>query len=104
MGNRIHRLFPSDHPAAVGHFPGNPIIPGAVLLNDVRDSIGKAERVSPMSFEISSAKFLRPVRPGDSVEIAWEKRANGEIRFDCLVTPEDRSAMTGILKPAGGRT
>jgi len=104
MANRINRFFASDHPAAVGHFPGNPIIPGAVLLNDVLDTIGGAEHASPMSYEVSSAKFLHPVRPGNNVTITWEKRASGEIRFECLLTPDEQTALTGVLKLTGGQT
>jgi 3-hydroxyacyl-[acyl-carrier-protein] dehydratase len=104
MIQRINRFFSSDHPAAIGHFPGNPIIPGAVLLNGVLEAISNAEHASPMSFEVSSAKFLHPVRPGDNVAITWEKRTNGEIRFECLMTPHDRTVLTGVLKLTGGRT
>src|SRR5262249_41812259 len=27
--------FPKDHPVGPGHFPGNPIIPGALLLDEI---------------------------------------------------------------------
>jgi 3-hydroxymyristoyl/3-hydroxydecanoyl-(acyl carrier protein) dehydratase len=104
MANRINRSFSSDHPASIGHFPGNPIIPGAVLLNEILDTISSTEHASPVSFEISSAKFLRPVRPGDTVVVTWEVRANGEIRFECMVMPDDRTALMGVLKATGGAT
>ena len=104
MVNRINHFFPTDHAAAVGHFPGNPIIPGAVLLNDVVDTIGSTEHASPMSYEVSSAKFLRPVRPGDNVAITWDKRTSGEIRFECLLMPDDKTVLTGVLKFIGGQT
>lgn len=103
MLNRISHSFPSDHPSVNGHFPGNPIIPGAVLLNDVVDTIGAAEHALPMSYEVSAAKFLRPVRPGSNVTITWEKRASGEIRFECLLAPDDQAALTGVLKLIGGQ-
>jgi 3-hydroxymyristoyl/3-hydroxydecanoyl-(acyl carrier protein) dehydratase len=34
VSRTILRL-PADHPSVEGHFPGNPIFPGAVLLDEI---------------------------------------------------------------------
>lgn len=87
--------FPADHPAAAGHFPGNPIIPGAVLLREVvRAVVAEGGAVG----EIRSAKFLHPVRPGERLSIAWEMRADGEIRFTCEAGDPARRVLTGTMR------
>lgn len=58
-----------DHPAAQGHFPGNPIIPGAVLLSEVLRAVGAGLGADLSRCRVSSAKFPTPSRPGDRVEI-----------------------------------
>jgi 3-hydroxymyristoyl/3-hydroxydecanoyl-(acyl carrier protein) dehydratase len=55
------------HPALAGHFPGNPIVPGVVILNHVIQSAG--ERGYHVS-SVSNAKFLSPLLPGQSFSIA----------------------------------
>jgi 3-hydroxyacyl-[acyl-carrier-protein] dehydratase len=77
------RVFPADHPAALGHFPGNPVIPGALLLAETLRAIasGTGARLSPC--RIRSAKFLAPVRPGDRVVIEFGDPVAGAIRFTC---------------------
>lgn len=80
----IERHFPADHPAAPGHFPGNPIIPGAVLLDETLRAIESGLGVSLSSCRIQSAKFLAPVRPGDRVVIEFSRPGAGAIRFTCL--------------------
>jgi 3-hydroxymyristoyl/3-hydroxydecanoyl-(acyl carrier protein) dehydratase len=88
------RHFAIGHPAAEGHFPGNPIIPGAVLLRDVVAAIGPARG----GYEIRSAKFHQPIRPGDEVVIWWSGEARGEIRFSCSIAGAERPAVTGALR------
>jgi 3-hydroxyacyl-[acyl-carrier-protein] dehydratase len=87
------RHFPAGHPASDGHFPGNPIIPGAVLLRDIIAAIGAT------MWDIRSAKFLQPVRPGDTVVIFWAPRADGDVSFSCSLAGAERPAVTGALHP-----
>ena len=80
----IECSFALDHPAAQGHFPGNPIIPGAVLLSETLRLIENELGRSLLPFEIRAAKFFLPTRPGDRVVIEFTG-APGEIRFACTV-------------------
>jgi 3-hydroxyacyl-[acyl-carrier-protein] dehydratase len=90
------RHFSRDHPAAQGHFPGDPIIPGAVLLNETLQAISARLAAVPSAVHVRSAKFLRPTRPGDRVAIEFSSTARGEIRFECTV--EGRPVLTGQVR------
>ena len=35
----VQRHIPVDHPAFAGHFPGRPLLPGAMLLAEVIEAI-----------------------------------------------------------------
>ncbi|HXM84513.1 MAG TPA: hypothetical protein VN899_01840 [Stellaceae bacterium] len=97
MSHSVEIIFAADHPAAQGHFPGNPIIPGAVLLDEVLGAIGASAGSGVDAFEILSVKFLRPVRPGARVTLRWENGASGQIKFQCHLAP-DQPAATGTLR------
>jgi len=58
---------PADHPSLPGHFPGNPIVPGVVLLDLVYEAIADAHPLELMS--IVSTKFLRAVTAGMSIDL-----------------------------------
>jgi 3-hydroxymyristoyl/3-hydroxydecanoyl-(acyl carrier protein) dehydratase len=85
----VHR-FAAAHPTAAGHFPGNPIIPGALLLDHALRAIGVAAPV-----ELQVAKFLAPVRPGDAVSIRW-RRDGGSVKFECWA--RDEMALSGAVR------
>jgi 3-hydroxyacyl-[acyl-carrier-protein] dehydratase len=89
--------FSVDHPTAAGHFPGNPIIPGAVLLDEVLQAIAAAAGRPLGHVAIRSAKFLQPVRPGDAMVIRWEARPDGETKFECRLRDPERVVLTGVL-------
>lgn len=61
----------ADHPAAQGHFPGNPIIPGAVLLSTALTEVASALQQDFAQCRVSSAKFPSPARPGDCVDVEY---------------------------------
>ena len=81
----VERTFPSDHAAAQGHFPGNPIIPGALLLSEALRAIETSLGKDLCPYQIRSAKFMRPVRPGERVSIDFSRRGEKRISFSCKV-------------------
>jgi 3-hydroxymyristoyl/3-hydroxydecanoyl-(acyl carrier protein) dehydratase len=85
MMNKLALQLAADHPTGAGHFPGNPIIPGALLLAEVLRRIELAEGVQFKSCKVKAAKFLSPVRPGDVVEIGYMRAAANSIEFECSV-------------------
>jgi len=92
----IERVLQPDHPASQGHFPGNPIIPGAVLLSETLLAIEAGFGASLVPFQITSAKFLYPTRPGDRVVIEFSRTTRGDVSFACAVA--GRAVLTGQIK------
>lgn len=76
--------IPVNHPAFAGHFPGTPIVPGVVLLDEVIHAIVNDTGIPATVWQISSVKFLSPLKPGESVIIEHEQSANGTIKFEVL--------------------
>jgi 3-hydroxyacyl-[acyl-carrier-protein] dehydratase len=91
------RRFDLEHPTAAGHFPGNPIIPGAVLLDEVLRTIAAAQDAPATPWEIRSVKFLLPVRPGDRIVIRWHEATSGEMRFECVAPESERTILKGSM-------
>ena len=90
----VERFFALDHAAAHGHFPGNPIIPGALLLSETLRAIEASLGLSLSPGRLVSAKFPYPARPGDRVRIEFSDTASGAIKFACSVG--QRTVLTGV--------
>jgi 3-hydroxymyristoyl/3-hydroxydecanoyl-(acyl carrier protein) dehydratase len=90
-------VVPVDHPAFAGHFPGQPIVPGVVLLDQ---AILFAERLldRPLAqWQIGNAKFFSPVGPGETLVFSLERKASGALAFQ--VRSPDRDVASGSLTP-----
>jgi predicted LPLAT superfamily acyltransferase len=89
---------PRDHPAFAGHFPQFPVLPGAVLLDEVLQVIQRERGIDLTQWQIASVKFLDVVRPGDALRLEHEARNGGVIRFTIRVA--DRIVASGSLSSA----
>lgn len=92
-----------DHPAFAGHFPGQPLLPGVVLLSEALEvllrEVPAAVGTQP---RISAVKFLAAVRPGASLEVRWS--GDTRLRFEVLRhaegdPPQGLLAATGQVEP-----
>lgn len=84
MTTQTPLTIPENHPAFAGHFPGLPIVPGVLLLDEALHTIGSAIGVSLAACFINSVKFLSPLKPGEAIVIEHEVQENGSIRFEIL--------------------
>ena len=95
---------PRDHPAFAGHFPGQPLLPGVVLLAETLEVLLREAPASVGAHpKVNAVKFLAPVRPGANLEVSWTP---GErVRFEVWRhaegdPPQGVLAATGQLEAA----
>jgi 3-hydroxyacyl-[acyl-carrier-protein] dehydratase len=69
----------ADHPSLPGHFPGTPLVPGVVLLEQVAIAL-RAWRDQRLA-RVLEAKFLAPLLPDESAELDLTEMAE-RVRFE----------------------
>ncbi len=73
----VLRVDPDD-PCLAGHFPGQPILPGVLLLDMLTVALRPAQ---PATLVLEAVKFIAPVRPGQVVALRWTETAPGQASF-----------------------
>lgn len=90
----VEWIVPLDHPAFAGHFPGRPIVPGVVLLDQV---LLLAEQTHGAAlWTIAQAKFLRTVGPGECLQLMLSRTPRGAWGFE--IQGESGLVATGVLQ------
>jgi 3-hydroxymyristoyl/3-hydroxydecanoyl-(acyl carrier protein) dehydratase len=88
---------PADHPAFAGHFPGNPIVPGVVLLDRALLFAATLLPAPARNWRVGNAKFLAPAGPGCVLTFElWSGPASG-LAF--RIRSGERDIATGTLIP-----
>jgi 3-hydroxyacyl-[acyl-carrier-protein] dehydratase len=90
----------ADHPAYTGHFPGFPILPGAVLLDEALREIARARGIDLTGWRVASAKFLQIVRPGTALTVLHTASGTPSIRF--VILSEAATVASGMLSAVAG--
>lgn len=85
----------ADHPAFAGHFPAFPVMPGAVLLDEMLTVIELDRGIDLQGWHIMSVKFFDAVRPGDTLLLEHDATAAGLIHFTIRV--ENRKMASGTV-------
>lgn len=82
-----------NEPHFGGHFPGEPIMPGVLIVEAMAQTAGaicakehsKGKRKLVYFMTIDDAKFRRPVVPGDRMElkVTKQKQRGNIFKYDC---------------------
>lgn len=83
----------ADHPALPGHFPGQPVVPGAVLLDEAMRLMEK--KGYPRATAFTMIKFRQPVKPDTTCFVIAEKR-HGKLTI--TITCNEVTVMTAVVK------
>jgi 3-hydroxymyristoyl/3-hydroxydecanoyl-(acyl carrier protein) dehydratase len=101
MTFEVLRLIHADHPSLPGHFPGAPLVPGVVILDEVVAALAEWRQNSQLS-GIRSVKFLAPLKPEQlfKISLSATSKKTGEVSFCCRA--EARVIVEGRLAVAWG--
>lgn len=89
-------LVPADHPSLPGHFPGQPVVPGVVILDEVAARARALLGAAAGPRRVPQVKFVAPLLPGQPASIALEADAAAQrVRF--RVTRDGQLLAAGEL-------
>jgi 3-hydroxymyristoyl/3-hydroxydecanoyl-(acyl carrier protein) dehydratase len=94
--------FPADHPAFAGHFPGHPIVPGVLLLDEALAAIAAQLGVSLDHCVLTAVKFRNVAGPGQRLQLRIESVVPGQARFS-IESAGQAIAEGSLTFPVGGR-
>ena len=101
-----YKCITYDEPYFAGHFPDAPIMPGvlvieacAQLCSITMESQGTEDDKIYVLLKCEEFKFLRPVIPGDCLEIEVRKESGGAglVKFNAKVMVDGKVKAKGIL-------
>lgn len=97
----------ANDPWFAGHFPGTPILPGVLIVEScaqlcsvvAQSEADSDEGLLYVLLKVDGFKFLKPVVPGDVMEITVTKKSHGGpmISFDAVVNVAGACRAKGSL-------
>lgn len=101
------KLVSANEPFLQGHFPALPIMPGVLLLEALAQAAGlwllhthaQTRTLMPVLTGIDRARFRRPVRPGDVLQlhVRIDRARSRLIRFEGTATVDGETAAEAMM-------
>jgi 3-hydroxyacyl-[acyl-carrier-protein] dehydratase len=103
-----------NEPFFTGHFPGNPIMPGVLIIESMAQAGGVLSHITvgdtvpkPLYVLVSvdEARFRQTVTAGDQLEIVVtvDRIVRGMWRYKCSASVDGKKAVTARIMCAPGR-
>ena len=74
-----------DHPALSGHFPGHPIVPGVIVLDEVIETLKHRYGEGLVVTGLPAVKLSSPLKPEEALVITIEPEDSATAAFTCRV-------------------
>jgi 3-hydroxymyristoyl/3-hydroxydecanoyl-(acyl carrier protein) dehydratase len=74
--------IPASHPALPGHFPGQPVVPGVVLLEFVAAAVKRQHGERGRVTGFPAIKFLAPLGPDQDFDVLLTNKRPGLDSFE----------------------
>ncbi len=85
--NEVVVRMNANHPVYQGHFPGNPITPGVLTMQMIRECAGRNIGRHLRFKSIKSCRLAAMVRPGDTLRLKMDiSDDNGTVKMKATLT------------------
>lgn len=81
-----------NHPATDGHFIGNPILPGVVIIEHVRIAF-ELYRSGMHLKRLNKVKNIHPLKPGRSLIVKLSAKNENNFNFSCFDSDNNQIAV-----------
>ena len=102
------KTFAATDPIFRGHFPGDPVVPGVILVEALAQTAGIAVGISGerlLLTAIKAMKFPKSCRPDETITLAAVKAGSvgGLIQCDVIARVDDHVVAEGTIVLAASR-